>query len=146
VLAVTTDNVRRALDADEVKSVKLKGLAGRALLLVSESGLYALILRSNKPAAKFFRKWVTGTVLPALRKDGMYVSGEEGLKAQLDLVEKANMAMELKIKRLEKELEGQAKGGLAAQLEGAQRALEMAHLTFSERRAAQRRASERVAQ
>lgn len=40
---------------------------------VSESGLYALILRSKKPEAKSFRKWVTGEVLPAIRKTGMYV-------------------------------------------------------------------------
>lgn len=40
---------------------------------VSESGLYALILRSNKPEAKPFRKWVTSEVLPTIRKTGMYV-------------------------------------------------------------------------
>jgi prophage antirepressor-like protein len=42
------------------------------LLCVNESGLYALILRSNKPQAKPFRKWVTGEVLPTIRKTGSY--------------------------------------------------------------------------
>ena len=39
---------------------------------VDESGLYAVILRSNKPVAKEFRKWITREVLPSLRKTGSY--------------------------------------------------------------------------
>jgi len=44
----------------------------REMLTVSESGLYALIFTSRKPEAKRFRKWVTGTVLPEIRKTGSY--------------------------------------------------------------------------
>ena len=44
------------------------GKGGRPLTIINESGLYSLILRSRKPEAKGFRKWVTGTVLPAIRK------------------------------------------------------------------------------
>ena len=40
--------------------------------IINESGLYALILRSRKPEAKRFRKWVTSEVLPAIRKTGSY--------------------------------------------------------------------------
>ncbi len=40
--------------------------------VINESGLYALILRSRKPTAKRFRKWVTSEVLPAIRKTGQY--------------------------------------------------------------------------
>lgn len=40
--------------------------------IISESGLYTLIIRSNKPQAKPFRKWVTSEVLPAIRKTGGY--------------------------------------------------------------------------
>jgi prophage antirepressor-like protein len=47
------------------------------LALISESGLYKLIMRSDKREARVFQDWVTGTVLPAIRKDGMYVQGEE---------------------------------------------------------------------
>ena len=36
--------------------------------IISESGLYALIMRSEKPQAKAFRKWVTSEVLPTIRK------------------------------------------------------------------------------
>ncbi|WP_181164648.1 BRO-N domain-containing protein [Amaricoccus solimangrovi] len=63
------------------------GLApGRAMTVVSESGLYDLVLDSGKPAAKAFRAWIVETVLPAIPasrspplagKDGGYVLGEE---------------------------------------------------------------------
>jgi prophage antirepressor-like protein len=45
----------------------------REVAVVNESGLYALIMRSNKPAARKFRKWVTSEVLPAIRQQGFYV-------------------------------------------------------------------------
>lgn len=47
--------------------------------IISESGLYALIFKSRKAEAKAFRKWVTSSVLPAIRKTGSYVAGEEHL-------------------------------------------------------------------
>ncbi len=43
------------------------------LTIISESGLYALVLRSRKPEARKFAKWVTSEVLPAIRKTGVYV-------------------------------------------------------------------------
>ena len=42
-------------------------------IFINESGLYSLILRSNKEQAKQFKKWVTSEVLPALRKSGKYI-------------------------------------------------------------------------
>ena len=48
--------------------------------IINESGLYNLILKSRKPEAKAFKKWVTRDVLPAIRKDGAYVMGEEKVK------------------------------------------------------------------
>jgi len=45
---------------------------GRDLLIINESGFYTLILRSNKPEAKAFKRWVTSEVLPTLRKTGVY--------------------------------------------------------------------------
>ena len=64
----------KALDEDEVSKVYLIDSIGRkqANLAVNESGLYTLIMRSNKPEAKTFRKWVTSEVLPAIRKKGYY--------------------------------------------------------------------------
>jgi prophage antirepressor-like protein len=59
---------------DPKKSLGSNGLRGGAqrMNLVSESGLFALILTSNKPEARKFRKWVTAEVLPSIRRDGVY--------------------------------------------------------------------------
>lgn len=43
---------------------------------INESGLYSVILRSDKPQAKPFRKWVTGEVLPTIRRHGAYMTTE----------------------------------------------------------------------
>lgn len=53
---------------------------GRDMALLSESGLYKLVLRSDKPQARQFQDWVTRDVLPAIRKDGGYILGEEKVK------------------------------------------------------------------
>lgn len=45
----------------------------RFTVVINESGLYALVLRSRKPEARKFAKWVTSEVLPAIRKTGIYV-------------------------------------------------------------------------
>ncbi|EGJ20083.1 BRO domain protein [Cereibacter sphaeroides WS8N] len=65
-----TDAVKR-LDDDEVTLDTIEG-SHRPTNLISESGLYALVLASRKPAAKRFRKWITSEVLPALRMHGRY--------------------------------------------------------------------------
>lgn len=49
-----------------------KDLDTKRLLAVSESGMYMLVIRSRKPEAKAFRKWVTSEVLPSIRKTGKY--------------------------------------------------------------------------
>lgn len=77
---------------------------GRANKMVNEAGLYALVMRSNKPNAKAFQKWVTGTVLPAIRKDGAYVQGEEklatGEMSEEEFVLKAISILQSKVDRL----------------------------------------------
>ncbi len=67
------------LAADEKAKTDL-GLSGRLPNIISESGLYKLVMRSDKQEARQFQDWVTREVLPAIRKDGMYVAGEERLK------------------------------------------------------------------
>lgn len=63
----------RNLDDDE-KGVSLTDTPSgkQEMSIINESGLYALILRSRKPEAKRFRKWVTSEVLPSIRKTGAY--------------------------------------------------------------------------
>nr|DAT17982.1 MAG TPA: repressor domain protein [Caudoviricetes sp.] len=62
--------VAQRLDEDERSNFKL-GRQGYGVV-VNESGMYAVILRSDKPQAKPFRKWVTSEVLPSIRKTGNY--------------------------------------------------------------------------
>ena len=61
----------------EVKPLHFKLGSGKSRRLISESGLYKLVMRSDKPEAKAFQDWVTKDVLPAIRKDGAYVKDEE---------------------------------------------------------------------
>lgn len=72
------DNSRQAvsrLDDDEKGVISSDTLGGKQeLTFVSEPGMYALIFQSRKPQARAFRKWVTGEVLPSLRKYGYYVA------------------------------------------------------------------------
>lgn len=61
------------LDDDERRESVVPTPSGKqTMILVNESGLYNLIFQSRKPEAKAFRKWVTGEVLPSLRKTGTY--------------------------------------------------------------------------
>ncbi len=59
----------------------LLNLPNRGLICVTESGLYALVFKSRKEAARRFRKWVTSEVLPAIRRHGRYDPAE--LAAQM---------------------------------------------------------------
>ena len=61
------------LEFDEKANFEL-GLRGGATNCINESGLYTVILRSDKPQAKPFRKWVTSEVLPSIRKHGAYMT------------------------------------------------------------------------
>lgn len=58
--------------------------------IINESGLYNVILRSDKPEARPFRKWVTSEVLPSIRKTGGYISGQDSLSPE-ELMAKALM-------------------------------------------------------
>lgn len=63
------------LDEDEkgVHSVDTPG-GKQEMTIVSEPGLYSLILRSRKPEAKAFKRWVTHDVIPSIRKRGLYAT------------------------------------------------------------------------
>jgi prophage antirepressor-like protein len=61
------------LDDDEKGTNKVRTPGGEQnMIVVTESGLYTLIIRSNKPEAKPFRRWVTHEVLPSIRRTGTY--------------------------------------------------------------------------
>lgn len=67
-----TTDVARRLDEDERSRFNL-GRQGETWI-VNESGLYSVLLRSDKPEAKPFKRWVTHEVLPSIRKTGQYIS------------------------------------------------------------------------
>jgi hypothetical protein len=62
------------LDDDEKDDIRLTDSIGRtqAVIGVTESGLYSLVLSSRKPQAKAFKKWITSEVIPAIRRSGSY--------------------------------------------------------------------------
>ena len=91
----------QTLDEDEKGIYKVYTLGGsQDMMLISESGLYTLIMRSNKPEAKAFRKWVTSEVLPSIRKTGGY-----GIRTVDDMINDPDTAIrlltQLKILRLQ---------------------------------------------
>ena len=79
--ALEVNNSRDAvarLDGDEKTAVVLTDTSSngviqkRAMTLVSESGLYSLVLGSRKPEARLFKRWITHEVIPSIRKHGVY--------------------------------------------------------------------------
>lgn len=91
------------VDPEDKSSVSL-GLPGKAPLVVNESGLYALIMRSKKPEARAFQRWVTSTVLPALRQGGVYFKGQEKVDlASMSYAQALDHINELKAKVAEAE-------------------------------------------
>ncbi|MCX4256469.1 MAG: BRO family protein [Oscillospiraceae bacterium] len=71
--------VSERLDEDERSLIPLADKRGRnqKTTVINESGLYSVILRSDKPKAKSFKRWITHEVLPALRKTGSYSMQDE---------------------------------------------------------------------
>ena len=96
-------NPRKAL-ADHIdpedKGVTKRDTPGgeQEMLIINESGLYSLILSSKMPKAKAFKHWVTGEVLPALRKNGVY----ETVKAQqhIEQLEATNAQLNMAIQNV----------------------------------------------
>lgn len=71
------DAISKHVDDEDKGVAKCDTLGGRQeILFINESGLYSLILRSQLPAAKRFKRWVTSEVLPAIRRHGMYATEE----------------------------------------------------------------------
>ena len=94
--ANVTDTLNKHLDADERNTLSIReGNRGNPVVnIISESGLYCLILRSNMPKAKEFRKWVTGTVLPQIRETGTFSINEEMRPIPPGVLEGAKLILE----------------------------------------------------
>lgn len=76
ILGTGTNHLREYLDEDEITNIRTTDIGqngGKAPVFISEPGLYKLIMRSRKPEAKEFQRWVTHEVLPQIRKTGGYI-------------------------------------------------------------------------
>ncbi|WP_301121150.1 BRO-N domain-containing protein [Mycolicibacterium fortuitum] len=76
VLAISNvGNVASRIDEAGVRQADIRsGGQMRAVTIVNEAGMYEVVIRSDKPEAVAFRRWITGTVLPQIRKTGGYVA------------------------------------------------------------------------
>ena len=82
-LKLTKDELDTVVSNDGIKCSVDSRI--QSLNLVSESGLYDLIMQSRKPEAKAFKRWVTHEVLPSIRKTGSYGATQISRKDQLYL-------------------------------------------------------------
>lgn len=77
ILGTDTRDLHKILESDEITNVDSIHIAqngGKAPLIISEPGLYRLVMKSRKPEAKEFQRWVTHEVLPSIRKHGAYMT------------------------------------------------------------------------
>ena len=72
-------------------------------VFINESGLYSLVLSSKLPSAKRFKRWVTGKVLPSIRKTGGYLTGQEEM-SDAELMAKALLVAQAQIEQRNKEI------------------------------------------
>jgi len=101
--ALELDNVSMAvdrLDDDERGVSPIDTLGGmQRMKIVSESGLYALVLGSRKEEAKAFKRWVTHDIIPAIRKHGGYLTADKIEEALLNPDILIRLATDLKAER-----------------------------------------------
>lgn len=100
VLAMDVSKIKQVsdrLDADEKGRYSVPTPGGvQETWVINESGLYNVILRSDKPEAKPFRKWVTSEVLPSIRKHGAYMTPQKIEEALLNPDTIISLAQQLK--------------------------------------------------
>ena len=93
------------LDDDEKGITNSNTLGGeQKMVIVSEPGLYSLIVRSRKPEAKAFKRWITHEVIPSIRKTGGYIAGQETMDDD-QLLANALLVAQRKIAERNKQLE-----------------------------------------
>ena len=113
-----TRNVATRLDPDMKGVHRVDTLGGpQQLTVINEVGLYEVIIRSDKPEAKAFRRWVTSEVLPSIRKHGMYATPAtiEDMIANPDIIiQLATTLKEERAARAKAEAEVEAQRPVAA--------------------------------
>ena len=113
ILGTDTRDLHKILESDEITNVDSIHIAqngGKAPLIISEPGLYRLVMKSRKPEAKEFQRWVTHEVLPSIRKHGAYMTQQTLDKALTSPDFLIQLATKLKEEQEKvKELEPKAK-------------------------------------
>jgi prophage antirepressor-like protein len=97
--------VQDHVDGDDVLKWNVIDSLGRKQLttFINESGLYSLILSSKLESAKRFKRWVTGEVLPAIRKQGGYLMAKQG-ESEKDIMIRALEIVQTTLQRRDEEI------------------------------------------
>ncbi|MCI8539519.1 MAG: hypothetical protein HFF18_12835 [Oscillospiraceae bacterium] len=101
-------------DEDKLNNESLLSLGQRGGWLINESGFYSLVLSSKLPGAKKFKRWVTSEVLPAIRKNGGYINGQERMAPE-ELMAKALLVAQRTIERQKASLDAAQEANRALQ-------------------------------
>lgn len=98
--------VRARLDSDGVSQADVIDSMGRtqSATVVDEAGMYEVVLRSDKPEAAEFRRWVTREVLPAIREHGGYLTPDKAEQILTDPDTIIRLATDLKEERARREV------------------------------------------
>lgn len=80
---------RHVDEEDRQKIMAFDGNQDRETIIINESGLYSLILSSQLPSAKRFKRWITSEVIPQIRKTGAYHVPQTYAQALRELADKA---------------------------------------------------------
>lgn len=94
------------VDEDDKKEALIQGGPGgkQNTVIINESGMYSLILSSKLESAKRFKRWVTSEILPSIRKNGGYISGQDTMSDN-ELLEKALMVAQRRIEERNRRIE-----------------------------------------
>lgn len=107
ILGTDTRDLHKILESDEITNVDSIHIAqngGKAPLIISEPGLYRLVMKSRKPEAKEFQRWVTHKVLPQIRKTGGYIPTSES-DSDEDIMARAVLVAQKTIERKNQQLQ-----------------------------------------
>ena len=99
------DAIDQHVEKDDAVKHRLTDSLGRKQLtiFINESGLYSLILSSKLESAKRFKRWVTGEVLPAIRKQGGYMIAKQG-EGEKEIMARALEIVQTTIRRRDEQI------------------------------------------
>lgn len=107
ILGTDTRDLHKILESDEITNVDSIHIAqngGKAPLIISEPGLYRLVMKSRKPEAKEFQRWVTHEVLPQIRRTGGYIPAGDA-DSDEDIMARAVLVAQKTIERKNQQIQ-----------------------------------------